>query len=173
VGARKKVTPNKKPKKPRRQYGEDWLDRIAALTLKLENGETATFDIAKEVTIPAVTLSELRELERTVPARYAFWAGQVARQRREVQKCKRRLTKAEADADVVCRKFVLEDTDYQITERTVRSHVDLQPSVKKARTKLDEAEYQLELLESVRDAVHTLTFSVGRLLNTYAVAKER
>lgn len=173
MGARKKVTPQAKPKKPRRQYGEDWLDRIAALTLKLENGETADFDLSKEIAIPHATVSELRKLESTSAGRYLFWASQAARQRREVQRCKRRLAKAEADADLVCRKFVLEDTDYPLTERTVRSHVDLQSSVKKARTKLDEAEYQLEVLEAVRDAVHQRSFSLGRLLNTHANARER
>ena len=173
VSARKKVTPGKKPKMPKRQSGEDWLDRIAALTIRLENGEKVTFDMAKEVAIPNATLSELRELERTSAARYAFWAAQVARQRWDVQKCKRRLIKHEADADVVCRKFVLEGTDYIVTERTVRSHVDLQPSVKQARTKLDEAEYQLEILETVRDAVHKRSFSVGRLLNLHANANDR
>lgn len=172
MGARKKVTPTQ-PSRPKRVHGEDWLDRIAALTIKLENGEKATFDFAKEVSVPDVPLAELCGLERTSAARYAFWAAQVARQRWEVRKRKRQLTKAEADADITCRKFVKEDTDYIPTERTVRSYVDSQPSVKGARSRFDEAEYQLEVLEAVRDAVHKRSFSVGRLLNIHATATER
>ena len=170
--AHKKVTPKKPTKKSKRTHGEHWLDRIAALTLRLPNGEKATFDISKEVSVPHVGLSELIKLEQTSAARLAFWSGRVADQRYDVQKAKRRLTKAEADADIMCRKFVKDDTDYVLTERTVRSRVDLQPSVKEARSQYDAAEYQLEVLESVRDAVRARTFSVGRLLNINANARD-
>lgn len=172
MSARKKVTP-KKPLRPKRVHGEDWLDRIAALTVRLENGEQATFDFSKEVSVPDVPLSGLQRLERSSAARYAFWAAQAARQRWDVRKRKRQLIKVEADADITCRKYVREDTDYIPTERTVRSYVDSRPSVKDARSRLDEAEYQLEVLEAVRDAVRTRSFSLGRLLNTYANASDR
>jgi len=166
---KKLAKPAKTPtKRSKRIHGEDWLERIDQLTLKLENGEQVTFDIAGEVSVPDVELGELRRLEANSPARYAFWSYQASRQRFEVRKLRRALIQAEANADVVCRRFIKEDTDFDVTERGVRSWVDLDKAVQSARRKLNEAELALDIIESVRDAVRARTFTLGRLLNTHA-----
>jgi len=156
------------PKRSKRIHGEDWLERIDRLTLKLENGEQATFDIAAEVAVPDVELGELRRLEHGSPARYAFWSYQAARQRFEVRKLRRALTQAEANADVVCRRYIKEDTDFEVTERGVRSWVELDKDVQSALRQLNEAELALDIIDAVREAVRARTFTLGRLLNTHA-----
>lgn len=161
------------PHTPKRVHGEDWLDRLETLTLRMENGDEATFHIAAEVAVPSdATGAALRRLEQGSPGRLAFWSYQVARQRRTVNKAKRRLGEAEAEWDIRCRKWVADHTDFVATERSIRSHADLQPEVKNARLEFDEATYVLEVLEAVREAVRTRSFVLGRLLTIDARAFE-
>jgi hypothetical protein len=161
------------PHQPARAHGEDWLDRLETLTIRLENGDEATFHIRAEVEIAHdAGVVALRRLEERSPGRLAFWSYQVARQRRAVHTAHRRLGEVEAEFDLVARKYVAEHTDLQSTERAVRSHADLQPEVKRARLAFDEASYVLEVLEAVREAVRTRSFVLGRLLTTQANASE-
>lgn len=156
-----------------RAHGEDWLDRLETLTIRLENGDEATFNIRAEVAISQdAGVVALRRLEECSPGRLAFWSYQVARQRRTLHTARRRLGEVEAECDLVSRKHVAENTDLQSTERAVRSIVDLQSAVKLARLAFDEASYVLEVLEAVREAVRTRSFVLGRLLTTQANAFE-
>ena len=161
--------PRKKPKqatKPlSRQFGEDWLDSVEKITLRLDNGKEATFSIAKETGIPPnVTAVELRILESKSAARYAFWAYHCQRQWRELRMAEDRLAKLEAATDVTIRKHILENTEHVVTERHVRSYMDTDPKVRRYRHKLVEHEAQYRLLDLVRKAVEHRAYSLGRLL---------
>lgn len=161
------------PPKPRRVHGEDWLDRLDTITLRLENGDRVEFRIAEEVSIPPdASLHDLRRLDAASPGRLAFWSAQVARQRRALAKARRAALKVEAESDLVARRYVVNDTDFTPTERVFRSYTDTQPELKQARLKVDEAQYVLDLLEAVREAVRTRSFVLGRLLTIEANARE-
>lgn len=167
--AKSKKEPRKKPKKATkpqtRQYGEDWLDSVEKITLRLDNGKKATFNLAKEASIPRyATAIELRKLESRSAARYAFWAYHCQRQWGVLQQARAKLSKLEASSDVTARKLILEDTEHVVTERHVRSYLDLDPKVRSYRLKVTQHEAQYKLLDLVRKAVEFRAFSLGRLL---------
>ncbi len=165
AGRKKTDAAHKKPRKAQGPTsGEIALEDIESLTLNMESGKKLTFDIAAEVAIESGPLDVLQSQLAGAAARCAFWGYQVERQRHQWEKERRRLSEVEANADLVYRKAIPDGSDFVLTERTIRSHVDLDKKVRSARIRVIEARRLLGILERVSGAVEHRVFVLGRLV---------
>jgi hypothetical protein len=164
--------PRKKKAKQSPQYGEDYLASFDEISLRLENGQEVTFKMEDELCIPTDPLIVV-VAHRQSPSRLAFWSAQADRAMLAVRKAERALAEVEAGVDMSSRKYVQEDTEFNVTEKIVQDYVDLHSDVRKARIKYDAARKQFDLLRTMRTAMERRDFTLGRIYNAQEVTATR
>ena len=149
--------------KKKRKHGEDYLETIAAINIRLEGGEDVEFDLAEELHVPTDPDLVLAEL-RAIPARLAFWAYQTERALGVVRNVEHELGKVESENDLIFRKWYDEETDETYTEAMIRARVSLDEKVKHLRVKLNGARKNYGILRSARDAMEHRSFVLRRIV---------
>jgi len=160
-------TAQKKPEiKPYRR-GEDCLDDLQALTVRLESGQIRTFSIPQELAYPTDE-DEILEAHRKAPASAAFWDYQTERALYDVRLYETGLEKLEGDARVVKRNALESICDSFVAESAVEAAVASDDYVYKQRNQLNDLRRQYGLLRSVRDAMVRRVSVLNRMADQIA-----
>ena len=150
-------------KKPRKLRGEDYLDRVQAVRVTLENGERVTLPIRPEVAIPEDP-ALMERAARKAAAKLAFWAYQTERGLSRVRKAELEVSEEEGREYEVFRRYYL-DEGRTPTEPMLKAALDhLSPKVRAARIALNARRREYGVLRSIRDAVDHRAWILRTLL---------
>jgi len=147
----------------KRQSGADFVTRLPALTLKMEDGSEHTFKWSTEVQIPDDSIAQRREYQRS-PAQYAFWSYQTERALREVRELEKALLHLEGETNLVYRRWYVEEKKEDYTEGQIRSRVDTDARVGEQRDLLNSARGMYGSLRALRDAIESRGHVLRQLL---------
>ena len=148
--------------------GEEALPDVESITLTLEDGRKATFNLADELAIPTDP-DELRLEATRAPARYSFWSYQTERALSAVRKQEKRLAEAESLAHLLWVKYYKDHTaESYISNDTIRAHVAKESDVMSARIHLNSLRREYGMLRAVRDSQDHRTRMIHKLVLTSA-----
>lgn len=152
----KKVSPHMK------KHGEDYLDQVEDIRIKLENGTEVVLQPREELRVPTGP-DEIRDECREGPSRLAFWAYQENRALSKVRTIERELAKLEGQTNLVYRKF-LTDEGEPVTESIIRSRVDIETEVETKRIQLNAAQTNYGFIRATRDALEHRMYVLRKLV---------
>ena len=143
-----------------RRHGEQYLDGVAAIRLKLEGrSKPVEFRIADELAVPDDPLGR-QEAALEAASRLAFWSYQTVRARRAWRDSEREYAALAGEEYVVQRIHIHEHTIDEPTEPHVRARVDRNRELKVERMRADATEEHYRTLDALTRALehrsHTL-----------------
>lgn len=155
----------RRPVKRSKRSSDAVLADIEEITIRLENGQTQSFNIAVELEVPGDPI-DLVESARQSHARFAFWAYQTARAMGALRRCERELQRLEGETYLLARGHYesIRPAIPRVETAQVRSVVDADESVNQKRDEVDKLREQWSMLGAVRDAMEHRTHLLRRLL---------
>jgi len=150
----------------RTAQAEDYLADVAAITIKLENGEEVELDIASETYVPTDS-EELAEAARRSPAKLAFWAYQTERALEDLRRQEQHLVQYEGRNYDLYRVYFTDEQAVDPTEAMIRAKLDQDSEVRRWRLALRRRRREYGLLRAVRDAVDRRDSVLRTLLHRY------
>ena len=154
--------PNKTPAVA--MHGEDALCDIAAITIILESGQKARFNLEDELCISDDPVKVGEEVRRS-PARVAFWAYQMERALAEVRRFEAMHDKAEGEMWLTFRKYYQDHTDEKyIPKELVTSATTINSEVTNARANLNKARRHHGIIRAISQAVRSRDYVLRELV---------
>lgn len=143
---------------------EDYLDRIEAVTITLEDGERVKLRVRPEVTIPEDPV-KMERAARRAPARLAFWAYQTEIALSRVRKAELALGQVQGLEYEIHRRDLMENQGRVVTEPMLRASLDHRsPQIRAAMIALNARRREYGVLRSIRDAVDHRAWTMRTLL---------
>ena len=142
--------------------GEDYLQTVKELRLRLESNEVISFSLRAELEMPEDTDGMFRLL-CDIPARLAFWSYQTERALAHLRSLEEDLRKLEGDTYLTYRGMYQRDRGEIPTEATLRSYVDSNVDVRVFRRKVNASRKTFATVRAFRDGVSTLNVVLRRL----------
>jgi len=164
--------PHKPPTKKRSKHGEDFLCAVEKLTLVLDNGQQAVFDIEGETSdYPAgypARPSDVQRFAQKAVERYAFWAYQAERLLAlvRVQESAATRTRAVSDGEVrnqSAKQAKCGQIPY-VSEALIEAAINLLPDVVTAEGALSELRRQYGIVRAIRDTVEHRLYVLRAML---------
>lgn len=157
----------KKPTRVVYKHGEDFLHTLERLTLHLESGQDATFDIQREVQdwptgYPHKFSDTVSKVEGAV-ARFAFWAYQTERALSAVREQEHALVQLRAASDGMVREQLTDDR-VAFTESQVRAVIDTVSDVQNTTDRLNQLREHYGYIRALRDAMGHRVFVLQTML---------
>ena len=149
-------------RKVRAMLSEQALAEIESISIKLESGQTAKFDVAKELAI-SHDPTELNEQALTAHARFAFWEYQAARAMRILRDKETDLARLEGDLRYRYSK-VLKEEDRYTPAATVEGTLAGDDRVLRAKNELNQLREHWTILRTMADAHGHRSHLLRRLL---------
>lgn len=147
----------------KRQRSESLLKGIAALKVKLESGQEVELSLSAELAIPDGP-DELVNAARHGAERYAFWAYQYERALGRLRAEESKLVTVEGTWGQIWRKNIMENTEWDVTEKAVEEGKGIQPEVRDARITVNAVRKEAGILRAVKDAMNHRCFALDRLV---------
>lgn len=148
--------------KPKVFLGEEALAEVASISIRLESGKVAKFNLAKELSVsndPLVMLDQALNAH----ARFAFWSYQSSRAFRQVREAEIALAKLEGDRLYRYSKAA-KDEDRYTSGSVVSGLVDSDDTVLAARNNLNQLREHWTILKTTADALDHRAHLLRRLL---------
>lgn len=142
----------------------NYINKIASITITLDNGDKETFSPADELAIPSDPLMQRKALQQ-VPSQLAFWAYQAERAFTLVRDLRRELARDEGFASLGYR-MSYDEAEQKYTEDMIRSRVSIDKKVDDLRKALTEAETTYGVLRATREAVEHRAFALRKLIGS-------
>jgi len=144
----------------------DVLADVEAIEVRLENGETVSFNMADELHIPAEA-GALAKAARKTAAQVAFWNYQTERALKRVRSAEIKLARDEGKQWLVYRKYHMEEECETPAQGTLRARVDYDRSLWTFRVALQARRKEYGVVRSMRDAVNHRSNMVRTLIGKY------
>lgn len=157
-----------------RLTGDILLSSLRKFPVRLENGETVSFSIKREVCLPK-NPAELEEAARRLPARLAFWSYQRARAEKAVRKMEARVARREAEMYHAYRKHYIDDTEESgyPTDGRIKASVEVSDEVIAVRKLLSERLYELAIIRAIVLAVEHASNTARKLVDVESTEYRR
>ena len=149
---------------PQRRRGEDFLDLIPDIVVKLEDGKTYRFKVRGEVAIPHGAL-ELARAARTAPGRATFWAAQAERYRVAWQRAKRARERRQAAVDRGERQAIRDVGESFISDDEIKALVTGDVKARELAEQEDQWREKYELLSFLTRVLLERSYTIRRLLS--------
>jgi hypothetical protein len=141
----------------------DTLSGVAALQVRLENGEMVTFDMRELLEIPT-DFDELLEAGRRAPAQCAFWNYQTERYLDRLRRAEAKLDEEEAKQYLVYRHWYEVEECVEPTEAMVRARLSQDSKIRSFRIALRARKKEYGAVRAVRDSVNSRVHMVRTLI---------
>lgn len=141
---------------------EQALAEIESISIRLESGKVATFDIAKELSVSNDPI-RLHEQALTAHARYAFWEYQAGRAHRQLREKEIELARLEGTRRYSYSKLLKEDDRY-VASTTIEGMLDSDNAVLAERNALTALREHWSILRTMASAHDHRSHLLRRLL---------
>jgi hypothetical protein len=146
------------------EHGERYLDRLVAVIVRLESGETLQFNRKAETWIPDDLDAQIREAKRA-PARIAFWSYQMDRALRKVRELELEQKKTEGEWGLIARKYYQEETEERIvTDAMVRAQMYCRAEWQTVTARLNAARNTYDIMRTMVAALDHRCYILRRLI---------
>lgn len=156
----------KSASKMRRGY--DALRDVESITIRLDNGKSATFVLADEVKVPKEPAALRREARRA-SATAAFWGYQAGRAKRRLTEAEWQFERVKA-ATSVAQRSAFNEVRGGYTERLIEAMVTLTDDdkldVQGARKRLTQAQEHYDVVSAIAKATQNRVFIIQKLVGT-------
>ena len=143
--------------------GETALRDVETITLTLEDGRKAAFNIAAELAIPTDP-DEMRQAAIDAPSRYAFWSYQTERALSALRKMEKREREMVGYKTMEWWTYYQEYTAEYASRDVVAARVDTETDVQSARIRLNSLRREYGMLRAVRDSLDHRTRMLHKLV---------
>jgi hypothetical protein len=146
-------------------HGEDVLDELSEITLRMDNGAEYSFSIQAETGI-SDDIDDIIRDQRNGPARQAFWAAMMEKSGRAMRAQEIVLATLEGQQSARCRNYLQGDREGElISEYAVSAAVSREKPVQQARERLNDLKYQFGIIRAVYNAVERRLLVLNRIVD--------